>query len=56
MGHCHARLDADHARELCTAILPWGEHEHQRLPMGATGLADIFHEKMSELMHGLEFA
>ena len=55
MGCCHARLDAD-ACELCTIVPPWGKHEHQRLPVGVACSADIFQEKMSELVHGLEFA
>ena len=54
MGYYHIRLDAD-ARKLCTIILPWGKYEYQRLPMGVASSADIFQEKMSELMHGLEF-
>jgi hypothetical protein len=37
-------------------ILPWGKYEHLRLPMGLCNSPDIFQEKMSELMEGLEFA
>jgi hypothetical protein len=42
---------------LCTIVLPWGKHEHCRLPsMGVSISPDVFQEKMSELMSGLEFA
>ena len=37
-------------------ILPWGKYEYLRLPMGLCNSPDIFQEKMSELMVGLEFA
>ena len=35
-------------------IFPWGKYEMQALPMGLCNSPDIFQEKMSELMHGLE--
>ena len=35
--------------------MPWGKHEHVRLPMGVCDSPDIFQEHMSELMAGLEF-
>ena len=54
MGYYHIRLDTD-ASKLCTIVLPWGKYEYLRLPMGAASSADIFQEKMSELMCGLEF-
>ena len=34
----------------------WGKYEYLRLPMGLCNSPDIFQEKMSELMYGLEFA
>ena len=37
-------------------MLPWGKDEYLRLPMGLCNSPDIFQEKMSELMQGLEFA
>jgi hypothetical protein len=37
-------------------ILPWGKYEYCRLPMGLSISPDVFQEKMSELMSGLEFA
>jgi hypothetical protein len=36
--------------------IPWGKYEYCRLPMGLSVSPDIFQEKMSELMAGLEFA
>ena len=36
----------------CTAL---GKYEYQRLPMGLCNIPDIFQEKMSSLMAGLEF-
>ena len=49
------RLDSD-TQEICTIILPWGKYQYLRLPMGLSCAPDIFQEKMSELMVGLEFA
>jgi Reverse transcriptase (RNA-dependent DNA polymerase) len=40
---------------LCTIVLPWGKYEYCRLPMGLSISPDVFQEKMSELMSGLEF-
>ena len=54
MGYYHIRLDQN-ARRLCTIILPWGKYEYLRLPMGICNSPDIFQERMSELMAGLEF-
>ena len=54
MGYYHIRLDKN-ARRLCTIILPWGKYEYLRLPMGISNSPDIFQERMSELMAGLEF-
>jgi hypothetical protein len=39
----------------CTIVLPWGKYEYLRLPMGLCNSPNIFQEKMSELMVGLEF-
>ena len=36
-------------------VLPWGKYEYQCLPIGLCNSPDIFQEKMSELMSGLEF-
>ena len=54
MGHCHIKLNPA-SREMCTIVLPFGKYEHQRLPMGLCNSPDIFQEKMSELMEGLNF-
>ena len=55
MGYYHMIL-TPFARRLCTIVLPWGKYEYCRLPMGLCISPDIFQEKMSELMAGLEFA
>ena len=54
MGYYTIRLDPD-AQNLCTIVLPWGKYKYKRLPMGLAGSPDIFQEKMSDLMRGLEF-
>ena len=54
MGYCMVRLDFS-SQKLCTIITPWGKYQYQRLPMGVNVSPDIFQEKMSELMEGLEF-
>jgi len=53
MGYYHIRLDAA-SKKLCTLVFPWGKYEMQCLPMGLSNSPDIFQEKMSELMYGLE--
>src|SRR5687767_11045789 len=55
MGYYHLLLTPNASR-LCTVVLPWGKYEYLRLPMGLCNSPDIFQEKMSELMTGLEFA
>ena len=55
MGYCHILLTSNASR-LCTVVLPWGKYEYLRLPMGLCNSPNIFQEKMSELMYGLEFA
>ena len=54
MGYYHIELSLG-SKELCTIVLPWGKYECQRLPMGLGNSPDIFQEKMSTLMDGLEF-
>ena len=54
MGYYHIELDSS-SKALCTIVLPWGKYEYQRLPMGLCNSPDIFQEKMSTLMAGLEF-
>ena len=55
MGYYHILLTPN-ASKLCTVVLPWGKYEYLRLPMGLCNSPDIFQEKMSELMEGLDFA
>ena len=55
MGYYHLLLTPNASR-LCTVMLPWGKYESLRLPMSLCNSPDIFQEKMSELMAGLEFA
>jgi hypothetical protein len=54
MGYYHIRLDPS-SKQLCTIVLPFGKYEYQAIPMGLCNSPDIFQEKMSELMDGLEF-
>jgi len=55
MGYYHITL-SPFSSKLCTVVFPWGKYEYLRLPMGLCNSPDIFQEKMSELMHDLEFA
>ena len=55
MGYYHIMLTPK-SSSYCTVVLPWGKYEYLRLPMGLCNSPDIFQEKMSELMVGLEFA
>jgi Reverse transcriptase (RNA-dependent DNA polymerase) len=54
MGYYHIKLSPE-SKRLCTIVLPWGKYEYQRLPMGLCNSPDIFQEKMSVLMHDLEY-
>ena len=54
MGYYHIELTPNSSR-MCTIVLPWGKYEYLRLPMGLCNSPDIFQEKISELMAGLEF-
>ena len=54
MGYYTIRLNPD-AQQLCTIITPWGKYKYMRLPMGISTAPDIFQNKMSDLMSGLEF-
>jgi hypothetical protein len=55
MGYYHMLL-TPFAWQLCTIVLPWGKYKYCRLPMGLLVSPNIFQEKMSELMAGLDFA
>ena len=54
MGYYHIELSPA-SKQLCTIVLPFGKFEYQRLPMGLSNSPDIFQEKISVLMDGLEF-
>ena len=54
IGYYIIRLNQD-AQRICTILLPWRKYSYQRLPMGIAGSPDIFQEKISTLMAGLEF-
>jgi hypothetical protein len=54
MGYYHIKLDPQ-SRKLCTIVLPWGKYEYDSLPMGLCNSPDVFQEKISTLMSGLEF-
>ena len=54
MVYYHIRF-IDQASNLCTIILPWGNYKYKRLPMGICKSPEIFHEKMNEMFHELEF-
>ena len=55
MGYYTLRLDPD-AQKICTLITPFGKYAYLRLPMGVSCSPDIFQEKMSDLVAGLDFA
>jgi hypothetical protein len=55
MGYYHMLL-TPFAHRLCTIVLPRGKYKYCCLPMGLLVSPDIFQEKMSELMTGLDFA
>ena len=54
MGYYHIELNPT-SKRYCTIVLPFGKFEYQRLPMGLCNSPDIFQEKVSELMMGLDF-
>ncbi|MGH7974221.1 MAG: reverse transcriptase/ribonuclease H family protein, partial [bacterium] len=54
MGYFTIRLNPD-AQRYCTIVLPWGTYKYLRLPLGVANSPDIFQDKMSDLMIGLEF-
>ena len=55
MGYYHLELSA-RSKQMCTIVFPFGKYEYQRIPMGLCNSPDIFQEKMSELMEGIESA
>ncbi len=55
MGYYHILLTPN-AQKICTLVTPWGKYSYKKLPMGLCNSPDIFQEKTSQLMQGLEFA
>ena len=53
MGYYRIEL-SNKSKELCTITTQWGKYEYQRLPMVLCNSPDIFQEKMSELLTGLD--
>ena len=54
MGYYHVKLTPDSSR-LCTIVTEFGKYEYLRIPMGVCNSPDIFQERMSDLMAGLEY-
>jgi RNase H-like domain found in reverse transcriptase/Reverse transcriptase (RNA-dependent DNA polymerase) len=54
MGYYHIEL-TPFSKSLCTILLPFGQYEYQRLPMGLCKSPDILQEKMSNLVDYLDF-
>jgi Reverse transcriptase (RNA-dependent DNA polymerase) len=54
MGYYHIELNPD-SKKYCTIVMPFGKYEYQCIPMGLGNSPNIFQEKMSELMEGLDF-
>lgn len=55
MGYYHIEVTST-VSSYYTVFLPWGKYKYLCLPMGLCNSPNIFQEKMSELMTGLEFA
>ena len=53
VGYYHIYLSKK-PKEVCRINTQWGKYEYQRLPMGPCNFLDIFQEKISELLTGLE--
>ena len=54
MSYYYIELFPD-SRKLGTIVLPWDKYEYLWVPMGLCNIPDVFQEKMSTLMHDLEF-
>jgi ribosome-interacting GTPase 1 len=54
MGYYHIELNPD-SKKYCTIVMPFGKYEYQQVEMGLCNSPDIFQEKMSKLMEGLDF-
>ena len=49
----HLTSRASHFRMIIT---PWGKNKYNRLPLGTAGAPNVFQEKMSKIMAGLQDA
>ncbi len=54
IGYYHIELNLL-AQEMCAIVPLWGKKRYKRLPMGVADSPNIFQEKVSDLMTGLEF-
>jgi outer membrane phospholipase A len=56
MGYYHIKLDHDaDDQKLCTTVLPWGEYNYKRLPMGIKIAPDVFQNVISKLVQDMEY-
>ena len=53
MGHWCVQLDLE-SQDKCVITTPWGRHAQTRLPMGLSSSANVFQERMSWLVEGIE--
>ena len=53
MGYYHIELSPA-SKALCMIVLPFGNYEYQRLPMGLSSSIDIFQEKISKMFIDLK--
>ena len=53
MGYYHIHLSPG-SKDIYTIVLPWGNYEYQKLPMGVYKSPDIFQEKISKLFDGFD--
>ena len=44
------------SQDTCAIINPWDKYTYLRIPMRINSASDIFQEKISSLMEGLEYA
>ena len=54
MDYYHIELTPD-TKRLCTIVFPWEKYEYQKLSMGLCNSPDIFQERISFLIQGLEY-
>jgi len=54
MGYYTLCLDKK-TQDICTIVTPWGKYSYKRLPMGVKCAPDVFQDRMSTLMEGLNY-